>query len=368
MRSPSTGTVEDSSSALFPVGRKGKLPHSTSPVEGLRMDRDPQHEPVMVAEVVELLATVPPGVILDATVGTGGHAAAVLSAHRDLGIFGVDRDPQAVAIATARLAPFGARVVLEHARFANLAAVVGEARAAGRGRWPSSGEAATASGISGALFDLGVSSLQLDLPERGFSYRHDVPLDMRMDPAEPTSALELVNETDPEELAGWFRASGEGRLSGRLARAIVAARPIETTGQLAEVVAAATPAALRRRGNPATRVFQAIRIAVNDEADELAVGLPATLALIAPGGRCLVLAYHSGEGRLVKEIFEHAVTGGCVCPPGLPCTCGAAAEFRWVFRASRGPTASEVAGNARASSARLWAIERLGGSDEEGHR
>ena len=361
MRSPSTGTVEDSSSALFPVGREGKLP-STSPVGGLRMDREPQHEPVMVAEVVELLAAVPAGVVLDATVGAGGHAAALLSAHPGIGVLGLDRDPQALEAAGRRLAPFGDRAVLKHARFGDLGTVVGEAWAAGRGHWPSSGEASGApESLSGALFDLGVSSLQLDAAERGFSYRVEAPLDMRMDPGEPTSALAVVNTAEPGELAGWFRASGEGRLSGRIARAIVAARPLATTAQLAQVVADAVPAAARRRGHPAARVFQALRIAVNAEAEELASGLPAALGLLGPGGRCAVLTYHSGEARLVKQVFAQAVTGGCLCPPGLPCVCGAVARFRPVFRGSRGPSGAEVSGNARASSARLWAVERLGG-------
>ncbi|MGH9046461.1 MAG: 16S rRNA (cytosine(1402)-N(4))-methyltransferase, partial [Acidimicrobiales bacterium] len=234
MRSPSTGTVEDSSSALFPVGLGGKLPHSTSPVGGLRMDREPQHQPVMATEVVELFAPVPAGVIVDATVGTGGHAVALLAAHQRLGVLGLDRDPQALGIAAGRLAAFGSRAVLQHARFSDLDSVVGEARAAGRGRWPSSGEVSgSPQPISGAIFDLGVSSLQLDLAERGFSYRFDVPLDMRMDPGESAGALEAVNETDLAELTDWLRASGEGRMSRRVARAIVAARPIATTGQLA---------------------------------------------------------------------------------------------------------------------------------------
>jgi 16S rRNA (cytosine1402-N4)-methyltransferase len=361
MRSPSTGTVEDSSSALFPVGRKGKSPDSTSPVGGLRMDRDPQHQPVMVDEVVALLGAVPPGTVVDATVGTGGHAAAILAAHDRLGVFGTDRDEDALAIAASRLAPFGPRAVLKHARFADLERVVGEARAAGPGHWPRTGEATSAATISGALFDLGVSSLQLDRADRGFSYRTEAPLDMRMDRSETTSALEVVNETGEAELTAWFRASGEARHARRIARAIVSARPLATTAELAAVVDAAVPAAGRRRGHPATRVFQAIRIAVNDESDELASGLPAALGLLAAGGRCLVIAYHSGEGRMVKSIFADAVSGGCVCPPGLPCRCGAQPGFRWAQRGSRGPSAAEVSVNARASSARLWAVERLEG-------
>jgi 16S rRNA (cytosine1402-N4)-methyltransferase len=359
MRSPSTGTVEDSSSALFPVGRHGKSPVSTSPVGGLRMDRDPVHQPVMVDEVVALLGAVPAGIVLDATVGAGGHAAAILSAHPHLGVFGIDRDQDALAVAASRLAPFGDRVVLKYARFADLEAVVGEARAAGRGQWPWTGEAASSDRVSGALFDLGVSSLQLDSAARGFSYREDAPLDMRMDRGEPTSALELVNETAEDELVEWFRASGESRLARRIARAIEKARPLTTTTELAAVVESAVPQAARRRGHPAARVFQAIRIAVNAESEQLAAGLAAALGLLAPGGRCVAIAYHSGEGRMVKSTFAEAVSGGCVCPPGLPCRCGAEPRFRWAQRGSRGPSAAEVAVNARASSARLWAVERL---------
>jgi 16S rRNA (cytosine1402-N4)-methyltransferase len=220
-----------------------------------------------------LFATVPPGVVLDATVGAGGHAAALLSAYPHLGLFGIDRDPTALEIAASALASFGPRVVLHHARFTDLDRVVGAAWAAGRGHWPSSGEAAGAPcSISGALFDLGVSSMQLDRAERGFSYRRDAPLDMRMDPGASSSALDIVNGAGPDEMASWFRANGEGRLAGRIARAIVAARPIATTARLAEVVASAVPAAVRRRGHPAGRVFQAIRIAVNEESEELAAG------------------------------------------------------------------------------------------------
>jgi 16S rRNA (cytosine1402-N4)-methyltransferase len=359
MRSPSTGTVEDSSSALFPVGRQGRSPESTSPVEGLRMDREPLHEPVMVGEVVELLAPVPPGVVLDATVGTGGHAAAIVANHRHLGVLGVDRDPQALVVAAERLAAYGPRVVLEQARFADLVAVVERAWAAGRGPWPVANAADGRPPITGALFDLGVSTLQLARSERGFSYRLDGPLDMRMDPTTGRPAAVVVNEASEEDLVVWLRASGEGRLARRIARAIVAARPIATTGRLAEVVAAAVPPAVRRRGHPAARAFQAIRIAINEEAEELTVGLPAALGLLAPGGRCLVIAYHSGEGRLVKAVFTRAVAEGCVCPPGQVCHCGGASPFRWVFRGSRGPGADEVSRNPRASSARLWAVERV---------
>jgi 16S rRNA (cytosine1402-N4)-methyltransferase len=321
------------------------------------------HDPVMVEEVVALLGPAPPGVVVDCTVGGGGHAAAVLEAHQHLGVLGLDRDPAALAAAAARLRAFGRRVALRHARFGDLAAEVVAARDMGGESWPSAGDryakGRPGPSLSGVLLDLGVSSPQLDQAERGFSYRQEGPLDMRMDPSVGRSAAEIVNEAAAGELAEMFAASGEVRLAMRIARAVVAARPITTTTELAEVVARAVPAAGRRRGHPARRVVQAIRIAVNEEMDELEAVLPATLRLLAKGGRMLVITYHSGEDRLVKSTFARAATGGCTCPPGLPCVCGALVEHRLVFRGSRTPSAPEVAGNHRAESARLRAVERI---------
>ncbi len=328
-----------------------------------------QHEPVMVDEVVALLGPVPPGVVVDGTVGGGGHAVALLDAHPHLGILGLDRDPDAVAAATARLARFGPRAVVRHARFGDLEAEVLAARTAAGTSWPAPGPTGRPGGtpasdpvaLSGVLLDLGVSSPQLDRPERGFSYRSDGPLDMRMDPTSTGSgALTLVNEADEGELTRLFAANGEGRLAGRIARAIAAARPLTTTAELAAVVAAAVPAAHRRRGHPARRVFQALRVAVNEELDELAAALPAALDMLAVGGRVVVVSYHSGEDRLVKQVLAEAVTGGCTCPPGLPCVCGAAPRHRLVFRGARRPSDREVARNRRAESARLRAAERTG--------
>jgi 16S rRNA (cytosine1402-N4)-methyltransferase len=380
MRSPSTSSVEDFSSALFPAGRPGSNPDGSSPVEGLRMAQDFTHRPVMVAEVVDLFAAVGPGVVVDGTVGGGGHAAALLDANPDVGVLGLDRDPAALDAASRRLRPFGNRVALRHARFGDLGDEVDTARRAGGRTWPdpsggqtwpdpSGGQTApdspdgAAAGLAGVLLDLGVSSPQLDRADRGFSYRQDGPLDMRMDPTTGRTALELVNEADVGELAALFAANGEGRLAGRIARAIVAARPLGSTAELADVVSAAVPAALRRRGHPARRVFQAIRIAVNDELDELASALPAALDRLAPGGRLVVIAYHSGEDRLVKSAMSAAVTGGCVCPPGLPCVCGARPVHRLVFRGSRKASAAELAVNHRAESARLRAVERIDAED-----
>jgi 16S rRNA (cytosine1402-N4)-methyltransferase len=212
--------------------------------------------------------------------------------------------------------------------------------------------------LSGVLFDLGVSSPQLDRAGRGFSYRADGPLDMRMDPESGVTAADLVNGLPADALARLFRENGEGRLSGRIARAVVAARPLTSTGQLAEVVAGAVPPAARRKGHPARRVFQALRIEVNDEQNELRAALPAALSNLAVGGVLAVISYHSGEDRLVKQTFAEAATGGCVCPPNLPCVCGAVPRHRVVFRGARKASASEVAANPRAEAARLRAIVR----------
>ncbi len=350
IRSPSTGQREALSSAHFPAGCTGSPPAGGAPVEGLQMSQAFSHVPVLRDDVVSLFAAVPPGWIVDATVGGGGHAAALLDAHPQLRVVGIDRDPAAVAAAGRALAPFGDRAVVRRARFDELATVV-------------TGVLGSAGGhpvLSGVLFDLGVSSHQLDVAARGFSYRSDAPLDMRMDPTSGVTAAELVNELDEDTLTSLFAESGEGRFARRIARAVVAARPVSTTGQLADVVRSAIPAAVRRTGgHPARRVFQALRIAVNEELDQLSSALGAALALLVPGGRCLALAYHSGEDRLVKSVFAEAATGGCQCPPALPCRCGAVREYRLVFRGARRPGADEVAVNPRAEAARLRAIERL---------
>ncbi|MDQ6782449.1 MAG: 16S rRNA (cytosine(1402)-N(4))-methyltransferase RsmH [Actinomycetota bacterium] len=314
------------------------------------------HQPVMVHEIVDLVAPVPPGVVLDATVGGGGHAAAILAAHPHLSVVGVDQDPAAVAAAVARLAPFGPRARLIRARFDHLDAVLADL---GVGA------------LSGALFDLGVSSPQLDRAGRGFSYRAEGPLDMRMDPDATRSAADVVNASTRDELAALFAANGEGRFARRIAGAVVAARPITTTTQFAEVVRDAIPAATRRHGgHPARRVFQAVRIAVNEELDVLPAALGAALERLVGRGRLLVLAYHSGEDRIVKVAFRQAETGGCVCPSGLPCVCGAQRSVRLVRRGALKPGAEEVAGNRRAESARLRVAERLAdgpGHDGPGH-
>jgi 16S rRNA (cytosine1402-N4)-methyltransferase len=357
MRSPSTGMVEEFSSALFYPGRLGSYPRGASLVEGLRMARTYAHEPVMVDEVVALFGPVPAGVVVDGTAGGGGHAAALLDAHAHLGVLALDRDPDAVAAAAARLARFGRRAAVRRATFDRIEEIVASA-SADRDTWPRSSAASPV--VAGVLLDLGVSSPQLDRAERGFSYRVSAPLDMRMDATGGPSAADLVNTASVDELTTLFTANGEGRLSRRIARAIVDARPVTTTGDLAALVASAVPAPARRRGHPARRVFQALRIAVNDELSQLSRTLPAALRLLAPAGRMAVISYHSGEDRLVKAAFAEAVAGGCTCPPRLPCVCGARPDHVLVFRGAHRPSAAEVARNHRAESARLRAIERMG--------
>jgi 16S rRNA (cytosine1402-N4)-methyltransferase len=339
MCSSSTGSAADTS-ALCRT-RLAKLhPSQAWPVGGLQMAHSFDHIPVMRDEVVALFGSVPTGLLVDATVGGGGHAAALLEAYPELRVLGLDRDTVALAAATERLAPFGDRARLLHAPFSSLADVAGSLE------------------LSGVLFDLGVSSPQLDEADRGFSFRADAAIDMRMDQTEGRTAGELVNELPEAALANLFRENGEGRLAGRIARAVVKARPLTSTGQLAEVVAAAVPAAIRRKGHPARRVFQALRIEVNDELGQLAAALPVALDRLAVGGVCAVISYHSGEDRLTKQLFATAATGGCTCPPALPCVCGARPEHALVFRGSRKASGAEVAANRRAESARMRAIVR----------
>ncbi|HEY3587503.1 MAG TPA: 16S rRNA (cytosine(1402)-N(4))-methyltransferase RsmH [Myxococcaceae bacterium] len=344
MCSSSTGVLEGHSTH-FLAGRPDLHPSLDLPAEGLQMAHSFDHIPVLRDEVVSLYASVPPGVLVDATVGGGGHSAAVLEAYPALRVVGMDRDPAALEAATERLHSFGDRVTLIRSPFSALDDVL---------------SGLELGGLSGVLLDLGVSSPQLDQADRGFSFRVDGPLDMRMDPTTGATAAELVNSLPEDVLATLFRENGEGRLSGRIARAVVRARPVTSTGQLADVVASAVPAAVRRRGHPARRVFQALRIEVNDELGQLAETLPAALSSLAVGGVCAVISYHSGEDRLTKQLFAEAASGGCVCPPHLPCVCGAVARHQLVFRGARKPSAAEVAANPRAESARLRAIVRTG--------
>jgi 16S rRNA (cytosine1402-N4)-methyltransferase len=304
-----------------------------------------EHRPVMVDEVVELFRPVPPGLIVDATVGGGGHARALLDALPRHRLLGLDRDEEALAAANVTLSGFADRVTLRRARFDRLKAMVQEA-----------GD----DSVVAVLFDLGVSSPQVDRAERGFSYSQDAPLDMRMDRRESLTAGDVVNTYSVERLTSVLYNYGDERFAQRIARAIVAARPLTSTTELVDVIRSAIPAPARRRGgHPAKRTFQALRIEVNGELDVLGPAIDQAIDVLVPGGRCAVLAYHSGEDRIVKERFRQAETGGCVCPPGLPCVCGAQPVVRLLRRGIRRPSPAEVAANPRAESARLRAVEKL---------
>ncbi len=304
------------------------------------------HVPVMVGKVVRGLRPRPGARLVDATVGLGGHAAALLDAVPGSELLGLDRDPQALAIAAERLAGFGGRVRLRAASYADLAT---ELVAAG---WD---------GADAILLDLGVSSLQLDAPGRGFSFRHAGPLDMRMDPAAELTAATVVNTWDEHVLAEAIAELGEERRARAVARAIVRARPLETTDALAAIVARAvgrtTPGL-----HPATRTFQAIRILVNDELGALDGLLADGWQTLRPGGRLAVLAYHSLEDRRVKGAFRRWAAS-CLCPPGLPrCACGWTAKVRILTPRPQSPEGEETMANPRARSARLRIVERLGGT------
>jgi 16S rRNA (cytosine1402-N4)-methyltransferase len=347
MCSSSTGALEGHSTHLH-VGRSDLHLPLDPPAEGLQMAHSFEHIPVLRDEVVTLFASAPPGVVVDATIGGGGHSAALLETYEDLRIVGLDRDPTALEAARERLSSLGDRVTLIAGPFSTLRSVLS---------LPGFGP------LAGVLLDLGVSSPQLDRSERGFSFREDGPLDMRMDPTSGPTAADLVNTLSVEALATLFQENGEGRLSGRIARSVVMARPLTSTRQLAEAVASAVPAPARRKGHPARRVFQALRIEVNDELGQLAATLPVALSQLAVGGVCAVISYHSGEDRLTKQVFHEAESGGCVCPPGLPCVCGAVGRHRLVFRGAKKPSAAEIASNPRAESARLRAIVRTEADD-----
>lgn len=301
----------------------------------------------MVGTIVDLFTPIPrDGVVLDATLGGGGHAAAILAARPDLRLVGLDQDADAIAAATRRLEPFADRVRIFHVRFDQLGDIVHEH---------------CEGGVMGVLFDLGVSSPQLDRPNRGFSFRRPGPLDMRMDQRQQLTAETVVNDTDATELARILRAYGDERYSMRIAQAIEAARPLHTTAELAEVVANAIPAPARRKntGHPARRTFQALRIHVNDELSILADSIDAAISVLLPGGRAVAMSYHSGEDRLVKGRFRLAASGGCVCPADLPCGCGAVPSVALVTRGAIKADAAEIARNPRAESVRIRAVEKL---------
>jgi 16S rRNA (cytosine1402-N4)-methyltransferase len=306
-----------------------------------------RHVAVMADEVVAALAPRARGRYVDGTLGDGGHAESILASTSDLELLAVDRDEEALARARAHLAAFGGRVRFEHSGFGDLRALLDGAG------W--------SDGVDGVLLDLGVSSMQLDAAERGFSFRQSAPLDMRMDRSCGPTAADLLAEASEREIADIIFRYGEERAARRIARQIVRARseqPVATTGQLRDLV---IRAGVRGRPghDPATRTFQALRIAVNRELDELESVLRDGWQLLHPGGRFVVLSYHSLEDRMVKRAFrDWAAT--CRCPPTRPvCDCGWTPKVRFVFRGRRVASDVEITANPRARSAGLRAVERL---------
>ncbi|HEX3508164.1 MAG TPA: 16S rRNA (cytosine(1402)-N(4))-methyltransferase RsmH [Candidatus Dormibacteraeota bacterium] len=304
------------------------------------------HQPALSQEVIELLQPGPGAVAIDCTVGQAGHARLILERIIPGGrLLGIDRDPEAVKAAQAALAQFGPAVAMAHGRFSDLGAIAEQA------------------GFGGAdliLFDFGISSTQLDAPERGFSFRSEGPLDMRMDVTTELTAERIVNTFEPSEIERILRSYGEERWARRIVQFMVRRRPLRTTRDLAQAVEAAIPRkAWPRDINVATRTFQGLRIAVNDELGEIEAGLQAALMTLKPGGRMATISFHSLEDRLVKSFFN-VESKDCICPPQQPvCTCGHRATLRIITRRPVRPSDEEVAANPRARSAKLRVAEKL---------
>ncbi len=302
------------------------------------------HQPVLYQEIIQALQPHPRGRYVDATLGAGGHAWGILQASSPDGLLlGLDVDPHALRLAAERLAPFGRRAILRRASYTSLRE---QLQTLG---WQQ---------VDGIVLDLGLSSMQLDTPARGFSFRHDAPLDMRFDPDQHLTAAHLVNTLEEAALADLLWRYGEERRARRVARAIVRHRPITTTRQLAEIVAAVTTSG-KRGMHPATRTFQALRIAVNRELANVEAVLPQAIEALAPGGRLAVIAFHSLEDRLVKH-YLRSVSDRCICPPEMPfCDCAARARVRLLKPFPVRPGEEEIARNPRARSARLRVAEKL---------
>lgn len=314
----------------------------------METERSFHHIPVMVDEVIELLAPKRGGIYVDCTLGAAGHTRAILDSSPDARVIGIDQDPAALAESSKALAGYGGRVKLVRGNFRRLSNFL---------------DSLGIQAVDGVLFDLGVSSPQFDEAERGFSYRYDAPLDMRMDPDLPVTARDIVNTASLEELTRIIREYGEERWASRIAMFIVERRrtaPIQTTGELAELIKDAIPAAARREGgHPARRTFQALRIAVNDELAGLEEGLRAAIDRLAPGGRVAVISFHSLEDRIVKRVLREYATG-CTCPPSLPvCVCGKRPVLEILTKGPVTPSEAELARNPRARSAKLRAARKF---------
>lgn len=306
------------------------------------------HTPVMLEETVQALAVQPGGRYIDATVGTGGHAAAILEHSYPGGqLLGIDADPQAIRIARERLTSYVGSCLLINDNFANLEAICIK-----YDFFP----------VHGILFDLGISSLQLDSAERGFSFRLDGPLDMRFSPKEKLTAADIVNTYSRDELARLIWTYGEERYSRRIADHIARKRPIRTTLELARIIEEGVPG--RGKIHPATRTFQALRIAVNHELSNLESALNQAINLLGARGRLVVISYHSLEDRIVKQ-FMQTESRDCICPPEAPtCTCEHIARLRLITRKVIGPSPVEIEANPRSRSAKLRAAERIVNREE----
>ena len=302
------------------------------------------HQPVLYQEIIHAIQPVGTGLYVDCTVGAGGHAVGILHASDPEGrLLGLDLDPQALELAKQKLAPFRSRAILIHGSYVTL----GEQLKALE--WVA---------VDGILVDLGLSSMQLDNADRGFSFNLDGPLDMRFDPRSNLRASDLVNQLYVDDLANIIYKYGEERYSRKVARAIVAARPVRTTRHLAEIVAEVISSG-KRGIHPATRTFQALRIAVNNELERLEALLPQAVEALSPAGRLVVIAYHSLEDRIVK-LFLRKESSNCICPPRQPiCTCGHLASLKVITRKPIRPSNEEVKQNPRSRSARMRVAERI---------
>lgn len=308
------------------------------------------HRPVLYHQIIHALRPSPGCLYVDGTVGAAGHAWGILQASSPDGkLLGLDLDPQALEIARSRLAPFGERAILRQASYATLQDQLKELG------WER---------VNGIVLDLGVSSMQLDTPERGFSFQADAPLDMRFDPRGALRASDLVNELSEQDLAQLLFRYGEEDRARQIAQAVIRARPVRTTTQLAAIVASVSGKGRGKRAagrsiHPATRTFQALRIAVNRELDALEAFLPQAVAALAPGGTLAVISFHSLEDRLVKQFFRRE-SQDCLCPPRQPvCTCGHKATLIEVTRRPIAPDPEEISQNPRSRSARLRVAERV---------